>query len=102
MPHLRLERSCREGAEKRGFGSGQVEPSAPVLALEHDDLAVMIRGNILSGFRRQHCKTGCAVDGVRPDDAGDTEPICTGERETPFVLALLLQIGWRGECRFSS
>jgi hypothetical protein len=91
--HFRLERAGRKGAEKLGFGPGQVEPGAPVLTLEHDNLAVMIRRNILSGFRRQHGKAGCAVDGVLPDEAGNTEPIHIGEGKVPFILALCLVSG---------
>jgi hypothetical protein len=91
VPHLGLERTFWKRTKKLGFGPVQVEPRAPVLAFEHDNLAVMIRGNIRPGLRCQHGEAGGAVDGIRPDDAGDTEPICTGERETPFVLRFCLR-----------
>ena len=51
VDEFRLERTGRKGAEQLGFGLDQVEPGVQVLTLEHDNLPVMIRRDILSGFR---------------------------------------------------
>jgi hypothetical protein len=68
-----------------------------MVALEDDHLAVVIQSDVGPRFCRQHGKTLDAVGGILPEDPRDTEPISPGERESPFVLSLLLRIGGRGE-----
>jgi hypothetical protein len=92
-----LSEPVRKGPKKLGFRPRQVEPRAPIVTLEDGHLAVVIRSDVRPRFCRQHGKTFDAVDGILPEDPGDAKPISPGERESPFVLSLLLRIGGRGE-----
>lgn len=91
-----MERSGRQGAEEIGFGFGEMEPVAPVLRLQHHDLAVVDGGDVGAGGGGEHSEGRRLVALLLPlafcvpPKPGDAEEGGVGQREAVLGLGVFL------------
>ena len=85
-----LQRTCStckdpagNGWRSAASGFAEIEPPAPILALEDDHLAIMDRRNVRARSRGQQGEGGSAV-GHRSPEPGEAKPVFSSLRELPF------------------
>jgi hypothetical protein len=61
---LHLERSHRQGPKQLALRPRQIQPCAPIVAIEHRNLTIVNWRDIRAGFGCQHRETGRAVERI--------------------------------------